>query len=343
MRLSLLVPGLFGPAQDFDPGEHLQQRPAALECLLSRARTSRSPVTDLYSGLGTLFGLDETKINSLPAAALSWLSDTGKPAPGYILRADPVHLRPDQTSLRLFEGHTFSLSQEKADALVAAFNELYADTGWQLQAPCPQRWYLLLADKPVITTTSPVHVAGQSIDPALPRGADAGVWHAVLNEVQMLFHAHAVNSAREARGEPLINSVWFWGGGALPDSVDCSLDRVCSDHPVAMGLAQLGGIECRDVPGDVREILDMHGRSHLLFVFDEPEWASAYSDISGWLEALSRLEHNWFDPLMAALKRGLLSELEILPGNGRSYVINRRMLRAFWKPVRPLSRICANG
>lgn len=343
MRLSLLVPGLFGPRRESDPGEHLQQRPATLECLLSRSRTGRSPVVDLHSGLGTLFGLDEAKHNSLPAAALSWLSDTGKSAHGYILRADPVHLRPDQTSLRLFEGHTFKLSPDEADALVASFNELYADRGWQLQAPCPQRWYLLLADEPVITTTSPVHVATQSIDPALPQGADAGVWHAVLNEVQMLFHGHAVNSAREAHGEPLINSVWFWGEGVLPESVDCSLDRVWSDNPVAMGLAQKGGVERRDVPGDAREILDVHGRHHMLVVFDELEWASAYGDISGWLEALSRLEHNWFAPLLAALKRGLLNELEILPGNGSSYVINRRMLRAFWKPVRPFARICANG
>ena len=50
---------------------------------------------------------------------------------------------------------------------------------------------------------APGAVAGEDIDRFLPAGRDGKAWHAVMNEVQMLFHDHPVNVAREARGIPV--------------------------------------------------------------------------------------------------------------------------------------------
>ena len=36
------------------------------------------------------------------------------------------------------------------------------------------------------------------------------------SEAQLVFHAHPVNEAREARGEPVVNSFWLSGCGRAP-------------------------------------------------------------------------------------------------------------------------------
>src|SRR6266516_108636 len=54
----------------------------------------------------------------------------------------------------------------------------------------------------------------------------------------MVLHSHAVNEAREARGEPAVNSVWFWGGGRVPRVATERWHSVSADEPLALGLAR---------------------------------------------------------------------------------------------------------
>ena len=64
----------------------------------------------------------------------------------------------------------------------------------------------------------------------------------------MLFHSHPVNDAREAAGEPTVNSVWFWGGGVLPDALDPVFAGVWGDDPLARGLARASGVAWASLP-----------------------------------------------------------------------------------------------
>ena len=297
------------------------------------------PGTDLDTTLCHCFGLDAAQ-QALPLAPLTYLSDTGEAGPGYLLRADPVHLRADQSSLRLFDSHTFPVTQEEADALAAAVTQFYAHLGWQLQAVRPQRWYLSLSTVPAITTRPVMQVAGQDIDPCLPQGRDAADWHAILNEVQMLLHNHPVNIAREQRGEPAINSLWFWGGGELPLAVQTKFVRVASDHPLAMGLAQQAGIARVDLPSESAELIDFAAPGSSLLVTDALESPSLYGEVERWQERLLQLEQDWFVPLLEALRRGQLTSLAIYPCNGKRFHITRRQLRAFWRPLRPFETVC---
>ena len=307
---------------------------------MSRCKIQHASGADLGTTLAGLFGLGDGPLDSLPVASLTCLSDTGSATSGYLLRADPVHLRADQSSLRLFDSHSFSITQAEADELVAAFNAFYAERGWRLAAPRPQRWYLSLPSGPAITMRAITAVVGQSIDTCLPQGAAAAEWHALLNEVQMLFHAHPVNVARELRGEPLINSVWFWGGGELPATVQTTAARVVTDHPLAMGLAQQAGITRMDVPADGGELLAIAGEGVSLLVDDSLEGATQYGDIDSWLDALRQLEQHWFAPLLAAVRRGELESLCIYPCNGHYYLTNRKQQRRFWRRNRPFEDRC---
>jgi len=342
-HLALLLPGLCGPDSDLPVTDYLVPRPVALDRLLSRSRVQPAGGMDLDSTLCHWFGLADGQHSSLPLAPLTYLSDAGEQSPGYLLRADPVHLRADQSSLRLFDSHGFSVTQEEAAELVAAFNEFYAERGWRLTAPRPQRWYLSLPADPGITTTPIGKVAGQVVDPCLPQGDAAADWHALLNEIQMLFHAHPVNSAREQRGEPAINSLWFWGGGVLPATLLTRAARVATDHPLGMGLAQQAGIARVDVPEDVDALLAQTDDGLSLLVNDLLDGPTRYGDIENWVAALQQLEQHWFSPLLAAIKKGEVSSLDIYPCNGHSYMTNKRQQRRFWKRSRPFEAVCKHG
>jgi hypothetical protein len=336
----LLLPGLCGPVSDPPVTAYLLPRPAAIDRLVSRSRVQQTGGTDLETTLARWFGLQGEQQDNLAVASLTYLSDCGVPGPGYLLRADPVHLRADQSSLRLFDSRGFSVTQEEADQLVTAFNEFYAERGWRLTAPRPQRWYLSLPADPGITTTAIGRVAGQVIDPCLPRGAAAADWHALLNEIQMLFHTHPVNSARESRGEPTVNSLWFWGGGMLPAALQTRADRVVADHPLGMGLAQQAGITRLAVPVDADALLAQDGEGLTLLVHDLLEGPARYGDIEHWLAALQQLEQYWFAPLLAAIEEGSVSSLVIYPCNGHCYMTNKLQQRCFWKPSRPFEDRC---
>jgi hypothetical protein len=338
-HLALIIPGLCGPDSDPPVTDYLQTRPLALDRLLSRSRMQPFPGTDLDTTLCHCFGLDAAE-QAIPVGPLTWLSDTGQADSGYRLRADPVHLRADQSCLHLFDSHTFPVTQDEADALAAAVSQFYAHLGWQLQAVCPQRWYLGLPTVPAITTRPVMQVAGQDIDPHLPQGPDAADWHAILNEVQMLLHNHPVNVAREQRGEPVINSLWFWGGGELPMAVQTEFVRVASDHPLAMGLAQQAGITRVDLPSGPTELFDFVAPGASLLVSDDLERLVLYGEVERWLERLLQLEQNYFVPLLEALRRGKLTSLTIYPCNGKRFHITRRQLHAFWKPVRLFETVC---
>lgn len=286
------------------------------------------------------FGLEGGPHDQLPVAPLTYLSDTGKQSPGYLLRADPVHLRADQSSLRLFDSHSFSISREEADELVAAFNGFYAGRGWWLEAPRPQRWYLSLPAAPGISTRALGSVVGRSVDPCLPRGEAAAAWHALLNEVQMLFHAHPVNDAREQRGEPAINSLWFWGGGVLPPTLQTRAVRVATDNPLGMGLAQQAGITRLGVPADGDELLATANDGLSLVVSDVLDGPAQHADIESWIAALRQLEQHWFEPLLAAIGRGELASLDINPCNGHRYLTGRNQQRGFWRRSRFFEDVC---
>lgn len=302
----------------------------ALAKLLSRAQcVPEHANTDAlrYRLLG--YALSES--NDTPDAWLSYQADTGSVAPGVVLRADPVHLRADQSQLLLFDAEHLQITTEEAQALALAFNQLYAVDGLRLELPTPARGYLHLPQQPDLRTTPLLRAIGRDVDTCLPAGRDARHWHRFLNEVQMLFHDHPVNRAREARGRPLINSLWLWGGGNALAAASSDWQQIwCAD--VAMkGLAWLNGIRCSEPPADARIWLhEAVGDRHLLCL-DQLRRPVAYGDVEAWFAEAEKLDRDWFAPLLNALREGHVRELVLYPDVGRRYRITRWHLWRFWR------------
>jgi hypothetical protein len=293
----------------------------ALQTLLSKGR--REPLSaDFTSCLFDLFHLPPEAGRDRPVAALGALGDGLDAAGGWWLRADPVHMVADRDQLYLSACNALEVTRREADELVAELNRLYADDGWQFIAATPECWYLRLP-RPLAMRTVPTAVAmGRRVGEVLPQGEDALVWQRTMTEIQMLLHASPVNARRGEQGLLTVNSLWFWGGGVLPQAGGvCDWDRVIADDPLARGLARLQGLET-EAPA-ATALASAAGEKRVL-------WQAT-------VESLELAEQALFAPLLAMIKAGELTKLVIvIPGLG-SWRIDRAALRRWWRPRKPLS------
>ena len=128
--------------------------------------------------------------------------------------ADMCHTAISQDKAALVALPDLSVTRAESDALFASAAPLF-DGGAQGFAAEPLdvgRWRIR-ADLPSPSKViSPTALSGQDVGDWWPTGADWRPWRRLLNELQMVWHEHPVNEAREAAGKPPINGVWLYGG-----------------------------------------------------------------------------------------------------------------------------------
>jgi len=179
----------------------------------------------------------------LAVAAITRQMDVGDARPGTWLRADPAWVRADMTSARMLACGELGLSADEAQALVAPLRSLFGDEGFPIDAPTPSRWYLRLPEQARLPAFSaPDAVLGDDLHTHMPAGDEGRRWRRLLNEAQVLLHNHPLNAQRLRAGKPPVNSLWFWGGGTLPDHVRCNAAALVSDDATGLALARLAGI-----------------------------------------------------------------------------------------------------
>lgn len=241
-RLTVLLPRLSG----WIPQLTAEVRYPALEILLARADSGPPLAKQLDPLRLKLFGLDS--VAEVPVAALGRLA-VGRVFSGqsaYCLRMDPVILQADLNRVVLmhsgFGGFPADYQQQVrqiVEQTLAAPDT--AATAFTLETD-DQGWTLILNKDPGVSFTSLDETLGADISDCLPEGIAGRFWKRLQNEIQMALHANAVNQSRREMGEAVINSVWFWGGGKLPESpLARSFDTVLSADPVSSGLARLTG------------------------------------------------------------------------------------------------------
>ena len=295
---------------------------ASFRRLLSRARVSRLADQDFDSSLLQSFGVHRQR--DWPVAPFTWLADGGDPAGRYWLRADPVHLRAERDVLVLVDALHVGLDRGSAEKLVATLNSHFEADDLVFHAPVAERWYVGLPQAPGMTTHPLSVAAGRSVSPLLPAGPDALAWHRRFNEIQMLLHEHPVNLERERSGRPVVNSVWFWGGGTLP-SVDTALAGVWAEDPLARGLATAARTPSASLPRDGSEWLSRSGDGAHVVMLDTRTTGEA---------TLALYEEQWFAPSLRALKERKLAAIRLLAMSGDDllrYDVGARDLWKFWR------------
>ena len=313
-RLLLYLPDLAGAMRAAG-----KRRFPVMEKFLARA--ARRPVTGGSALLAECFGMPS---EDLPVAALEWLGLAGVCNQGHWWRADPVHLLVDRDQVAMLPRHTLGVTPEEARALATSINACYADDHMVVETPRPDAWYLRVPQDWHCRTWDPARVEDWAITEFMPSGAEAEPVRKLMTEIQMLLHTHPVNQAREAMGQPAINSVWIWGGGPLPDRAARAPARIVASLPLARGLAQLAGQTSEPWPAD----------------FDAPavkgEWLVALS-VHDFDADLARLERELMAPLWRALLRGRVREIRFYPGGNTAYDLKPLAARRFWRRARPLA------
>jgi len=328
VHCELIVPRLLSEAAVGNAARY-----PALELLLARGRRDSPQSRTLEQWLQAGFELPGP---GLAAGALAFAARGGDPGDAWWARADPVHLRVLRDRVVVMPGEAMDISPEETDGLAAALNRHFADTV-QFHALDSRRWTARLNTERRFLETPAIESAGRDV--AVMRGEEA-LRTALLTEIQMLLHAHPVNEAREARGEPAVNSLWLWGAGRMPRAAQGPWRSVAAWDPAALGLAQLAGMRRLDLPATAEAWLErLPGQGRHLALLDALRAPLALEQQGEYEEGIEALERLWFAPLLAALRAGRIGMVSLrvpdaAPGAGFETV--RGDLRRFWRRPRAI-------
>ncbi|MEO7743674.1 MAG: hypothetical protein ABIR98_12105 [Usitatibacter sp.] len=334
MPLDLLVPDLL-PLGD-EPSAHDELRMPALERWLTRADRARRSETTPDELLASAYSLAAPR----PVAAVSLCADEGHHE-GNWLRADPVHLRVGQDAVSLHHSAVLGVTRDEANALVAELQALFRGDGLEFRAPVPERWYVRVPEGELPTTIALDAALGRNIFGLLPQGEGRINWRSAITETQMVFSGHEVNQRREAQGLPAINSVWFWGGGAMPAGVSKPYALVYADDPFARGLGILSSTRVAPLPRDATTLDAVPAGQTVLVVLDSLTAASRRGDRAAWKKAAEKLDDDWFVGLADAVERFEAVRI-ILPARNDTLVAHVTA-GARWRWLRKRKPLAAHG
>lgn len=233
------------------------------------------------------------------------------------LRVDPAHIRPDINGARLLAtGPALSMSEQDVDAFLPALRPLFGDAGLLLDAPHPARWYLRLPRETQLPDFPPPDQAlGEDVFDHMPAGPQARQWRSLLSETQVILHNHPRNATRAQAGLVPVNSLWFWGGGVLPDGVTSDSRIVFSDDGLLHGLAGVGIFKAMP-----------------LAAFSDFESISSDTliDLRAMRDSKTLLEH-WLEPVFASAKQ---RHVDLDLADGRVFHLQPNQRWRFWRKPR---------
>ncbi|MDZ7653115.1 MAG: hypothetical protein U5L03_11460 [Burkholderiaceae bacterium] len=301
MRWTLVVPGALVPAP-IAADVIAAARAPHLARLIARARIDApQPASTATLGAahwGWLWqrfaGRDDVPVTA-PAAwhALDASDRLGDADPGTLWQAEPIHFavaRDHMLALPLTDAD--ALDPAESATLVATAQSCAHAAGAQVHI-LDNHWFMRF-DAPWQLQAAPLDVAlAASIQDRLPQGADRARWRRLLTEIQIAWHHHAVNAAREERGARAVNGLWLHGGGRLPALPPCGLTQVACDEPAVRGWARAAGVPPVSVATLASELVP-HGDAlavwpHLFAACKADAWHP-------WLAALAAFDA-WLAPL----------------------------------------------
>lgn len=309
------------------PAVPANSRSPALEVILARGNRQQITAASPNHLRFHLYGIEPD--GQIPVAALTHVNDREhKPQNDYYwLRGDPVTMWADMARVFMTDYGFADLNPYERNEIENCIRAVLMDEGINMHSDHPERWCIAL-DKPLDFEFTPLDEAlGMNVAEALPEHPEARHWRRILNEIQVALHHCPVNVRRRQRGKQEINSVWFWGGGFIPDATPHDLfDTVYSNNPVARGLAIIN--DCRLKRKYEAEMAQFgrDGRSILV------DWSVDSRD------AVEEIEH--IEKLAGALLQQVVSGqavLTLIDGGGESWIFDRSAQRRFWRRRKPIT------
>jgi hypothetical protein len=271
MRLTLMLPGALIPTLLASELSAALQAPA-LSRVVARAAPSGewSAPTDGRDPEDHWLAREVFGTHSpAPTAPYAWAELSGrKETSKTTWRADPIHVAIGRDSLIVQSLHDAPVTELESNELLAAANELCATEQCELQRVGAD-WFLLCERAWSLRPPPLSAVTGAPLPLPDADTGDALRWSRLHNDIQMRWHAHPVNEAREARGVPVVNGLWLHGGGTWKALPRMPWSRVHSHRSDLRGAAP---------DGDA------------LLMWDDALPARSNTDWSAWLEAMARID-----------------------------------------------------
>lgn len=223
-----------------------------------------------------------------------------------LLRADPVHLHADPNRVLVYGPAHLDLHADEADALLELLQREFPALGCRRGA-APTRWYLTRPPEVSGSAPSVQWLHGRSLTPFMPGDSAGRAWRRWLNDVQMVLHDAPVNRARAARGLPVVNGLWWFGGGDPVPVTRAPGTRLLIGNDVLLaGIAAATGFAWRSVATPAECLAAVRAGAEVVIVGGG---AFGTADTAPEL-ALDQIETRWLPVLLGALRWRRLARLQ---------------------------------
>lgn len=263
------------------------------------------------------------------------------PAEGHWFIVHPVHIQLARNHLVLADLRRLRLDEADSRALFELAKPYFDELVWG----DAQTWFMRADAWQGLDTASPDAAMGNNLADWMPAGPTALAFKKLQNEIQMLWHEHPVNEARQARSLAPVNSFWMWGGGPGGQAPAGQAARIPGQLAVAGGAAGHGpagagvGAMGGNLPPSWLAALATPGAKAApgedgTIVLPQLIPMGAGNDWGAWLGAIQQLEAEWFAPLLAGLRDGRLNELTLILTGRDSWTeikTGKAALRKFWR------------
>jgi hypothetical protein len=128
----------------------------------------------------------------------------------------PCHWRVATDHISMGNPQALALTERDSQVLLEAMRPYFEQDGIALEYDAPTRWRARGEVFRNFPAASLDRVIGRTVDPFLPRSAQARTIRRLQQEMQMLLYTHEINEQRERGGLLPVNSFWVSGTGALP-------------------------------------------------------------------------------------------------------------------------------
>jgi len=337
-QITLVLPFAL-PIPEFAPDlvRALDMTAPALAALLSRTRShARVPVDDSIRALpheqwlARALGLADS---GRPAFAAEAMRACGlQPEAGTWFIVNPVHIEIARTHLMMGDPASLRLPEADSRALFEAALPYVEEAGHALVYGDAQTWFLRAAHGnnawTDLDTSTPDAALGMDLTDWMPVGERAAAFRRLQNEVQILWHTHPVNAAREARRQAPVNAFWIWGAA----------DAARRKSPAAPKLASFDAHGAIALLADTRvsDLADFIAKASgdtILYCANAAPYAVG-ADWGGWIAQLQQLEAALFAPILEALKKGRVREVKLVLSHRDAhaeFTTTALAQRTFWR------------
>ncbi|MCQ9616569.1 hypothetical protein L1889_07490 [Paenalcaligenes niemegkensis] len=167
---------------------------------LKQAGFVMQPAQHLSAGLGPLL-VKNQKAEATEDNERVWL-------------AELVHIAPSRDGAALISGDLLDISISESTELLESSLQWFAGTGFNAGFDSATRWRLSVPEDFNADTASTRLVSQGMVNDWWEQDIHTRPWRRLVNEFQMLWFDHPVNTVREQAGKPAINSLWLMGGAS---------------------------------------------------------------------------------------------------------------------------------